>query len=633
MTSLFADVVGSTRLGERLQPDEVKALIGECVTRMSQAVEEFGGVVQAYQGDGICAYFGVAAARQDDPERAARAALRILDVVGEYGRDIAQAWGIEGFSVRVGVNTGVAAVGEVGAATPQQVALGDATNVAARLQAVAEPGTAVLGEETARRLGAKFELLELGGLTVKGRDGPVDAWRLVRAAPPTRGQEIVTPLIGRDGEVARLQTVLADLEAGRGGVVVIVGDDGIGKTRLLADLRARAGDRAIWLEGTCLSYAGDFAYWPFVELLRGWLGVEEGDAAIALRAKLRARLSALLGPRTDLVLPVFARLLATRAETSEPLDPAAVEGSVALWLDALAASRPVVVALEDVHWLDEPCRRLAESLLAATDRSPLLLVVTSRNEPGSEGHRLRMTALGDYGHRTAVETIGPLSAEDSATLLGRLLPSLDDSAAAELTERAEGNPFYLEQLLQALVESGGFVRHRTLTISSAARQSLPPALEGLLVARIDRLDAGARRVVQAGAVLGRTFGLGLVERMGELEDAGRDLPALMRAEILRETRRFPELELAFTHRLLQEAALSTLTRARYQDLHARAAAAYEALAGGAADDQLEILAHHYAQSNDAAKACEYLLRAADRAETLGALEQAADLRVRAQACR
>src|SRR5204862_2152040 len=178
VTSLFADVVGSTSLGERLDPDEVKALIGECVTRMSRAVEEFGGSIQAYMGDGICAYFGVPSAHEDDQERAARAALRILQLVGEYGRDIEAGWGIAGFNVRVGINSGPAAVGPVGAADPQEVALGDTTNVAARLQSAALPGTVAVGDAAARRLAARFVLEPLGELTVKGRTEPGLAWRL-----------------------------------------------------------------------------------------------------------------------------------------------------------------------------------------------------------------------------------------------------------------------------------------------------------------------------------------------------------------------------------------------------------------------------------------------------------------------
>ena len=187
MTVLFADVVGSTALAEKLPPEEAKALIGECVNQMSRAVHEYGGTVQAYMGDGICAYFGVPTAHEDDPERAARAALRIVDVVREYAREVEQAWGIERFHVRVGINTGPAAVGVVGAVDHQTVAFGDTTNVAARLQTVAAPGTIAVGEESARRLAHRFRLEALGELSVRGREGPVTA------------RELAGPLLAGDG--------------------------------------------------------------------------------------------------------------------------------------------------------------------------------------------------------------------------------------------------------------------------------------------------------------------------------------------------------------------------------------------------------------------------------------------------
>src|SRR5512145_1641431 len=222
VTVLFSDIVGSTALGERLAPEEVKALVGECVSRMSRAVEEYGGFVQAYAGDGICAYFGVPTAHEDDPERAARAALRILAVVGEYARDIEAAWGIADFNVRIGVNSGQAAVGTVGGADPQPVALGDATNVAARLQTSATPGSIVVGDATAQHLETRFALEPIGEISVKGRTKPVAASRLIAAADALPAPPGV--LVGRDEEVGRLLAVMRELDAGRGRVVLLTGD-------------------------------------------------------------------------------------------------------------------------------------------------------------------------------------------------------------------------------------------------------------------------------------------------------------------------------------------------------------------------------------------------------------------------
>jgi class 3 adenylate cyclase len=316
VTALFADIVGSTSLGERLSADEVKVVIGECVTRMCHAVEQFGGDVQSHMGDGIAAFFGVPAAHEDDPERAARAAIRILDVVGDYAREVEAAWGISDFSARVGINTGEVAVGIVGAADPRAVTLGDTANVAARLQSAAEPGNAVVGEATAKSIINRFELEPLGEVQVKGRVQSVGLWRLVGLQTSTQAAPL-SPLIGRSDEMQRLHTILNELVAGRGQLLMMVGDAGIGKTRLLAELRAASTGRVTWLEGGCLSYGTESLYAPFIEMLRKWIGAEEGEADLAVRTKLRAKMGLLPAAQLPDVLPFLARLLGIKLDGSE----------------------------------------------------------------------------------------------------------------------------------------------------------------------------------------------------------------------------------------------------------------------------------------------------------------------------
>jgi class 3 adenylate cyclase len=624
VTALFADVVGSTSLGERLSPDEVKALVGECVTRMSRAVEEFGGHVQAYMGDGICVYFGVPTAHEDDPERAARAAMRILEVVEEYAADIRAAWGIDDFDVRVGINSGQTAVGLVGAAEPEQVALGDATNVAARLQGRAEPGTIAVGEAAARRLGQRFQLERVGSLEVKGRDEPVEVWRLLGARNGERGPD--TPLVGRATELAVMRDALRDLATGRGQGLLLVGETGIGKTRLLDELRSLANDEAIWLEGHCLSYGGP-ASWPFVEILRGWLGLEEGEPEIAVRTKARAKLGG-LGLTGE--LSAFGRLLGVPlADGDAP--GSAPGGAYAAWLEALTAHQPVVLALDDAHWANPSTRALAEHLLELTDRAPLLLVVAMRPDPDTEGWGLRLRMLADYSHRATQLAIGPLDDDESHRLLDTLLPSgLDGRSREAIVRRAEGNPLYLEELLQVLVEGGSLEQKGQWTVSLLSASRLSPELQALLVARIDLLPEAARRLVQIAAVIGRSFPrelLATVAGTPALDDA---LRALLRADILREQRRYPEPEYGFRHNLFQEAALSTLTPARKRELYARIAAAFEGLYARSLDDRLEQLAHYHAQAGDSARAIGYLERAAAAAETRGADEQGQALWQRVQ---
>jgi class 3 adenylate cyclase len=636
ITALFADITGSTGLGERLAPDEVKALIGECVTRMSGAVEDFGGTIQAYQGDGICAYFGVPTAHEDDPERAARAALKIIDLMAAYGREVEAAWGIAGLGVRVGVNSGQAGVGVVGAADPQMVALGDATNVAARLEAAAEPGTIAIGEATARRLAGRFITQALGPIQVKGRGEPVTAWRLIGPQLATAGPEApaaARPFVGRDEEMGRLTRTLDQLVAGQGQVVLIVGDAGIGKTRTLAEMRSFAGSRVTWLQGQCLSYGARSPFGPFVEMLSGWLGIPEGEPDLAVRTRLRARLGA---DRTD-QLPELGRLLGIRvdaeaesalAELSSSDLATHLRAAYVGWLRSLAARGPVAVAVEDVNWADESSADLTADVMALTDRAPIGLILTMRPETGTAGWALRTRALSEFSHRLMNVELGPLSQAATEELATQLVPEgMDPATRRTLAEVSEGNPLFLEELLARLEETGALAHHEAWTLT-VPRNVLPPAIEGLLVARIDHLPGDVRAVTEAAAVIGRQFNRAVLDGVveGDLELA---LEALLRAGIIVERGRYPEPAYEFRHGLLHEAVLGTLTDARRAELHLAIARAYEARYPAALEGHLEELAHHYARAHDLRKALEYLERGADRAVGLGANDEAGRLWLRA----
>jgi DNA-binding SARP family transcriptional activator len=606
VTVLFADIVGSTALGERLEPDEAKVLVGECVTMMSRAVDEYGGTVQAYQGDGICAYFGVPTAHEDDPERAARTALRILDVVRGYARDIEAAWDISGFAVRVGVNSGPAAVGLVGSAAPQAVALGDATNVAARLQAAAEPGTILVGRVTARRLEHRFDLGPPTEIAVKGREEPVLASQLLRAKE--REPRIsTTPIVGRDRELEVLHAALRDLAAGRGRVVLLTGPPGIGKTRLLTELTTEGADGVTWLEGACHSYGG-LPGWPLVEVLLGWLGAEISEPEIAVRTKARAGLGALFGADADAVLGPLAGLLRLRIEATPSTDED-MRAAYVRWLVRLAETKPVIVAIEDTQWADPPTRLLVEQVLELTDRAPIVVALTEEPIPGSEGAALRSHVLATFGHRTSELALGPLANEAAERVLADLVgDTVDPATRLGLIREAEGNPLYLTELARAYLEGALEPRGRTWTVTIGALELLPPSLENLLVARIDRQADGPRRLAQIAAAIGRTFPVSVLERVSG-ETTGEALKALLRAEIVREVSRYPELECTFTHGLLREAALSTLTSTRKRALYADIAAAFEEIYAESLDEHLERLAHYHAQAGALPKALEYARRA------------------------
>jgi predicted ATPase len=513
------------------------------------------------------------------------------------------------------------------------VGLGDTTNVAAGLQSAAEPGTIAAGEASARLLAHRFVLEPLGETAVKGREATVPAWRLVGP----RGHEEAetrTPLVGRDAELERLRDIVDELTAGRGQIASIVGEVGLGKTRLLAEIAGLAGERVTWLEGRCLSYGGELLYWPFVEMLRNWLDVAEGEAELAVRTKLRARMNVALGARAQEVLPYLARLLSVRVEPEIEQDLARVPPDVVarhvreafrVWIEALAAARPVIIAVDDLHWADPSTRELAEDLLDVTDRAPVMVAATFRPDPASEAWRYRLAVMGEYSHRAVELSLGPLPAEAAALLAEAIIPGgkVDPWTLKAIVERAEGNPLYLEELLRSLIESGALERKRTWTLTISHQELLPPALETLLVARIDRLPPEARRVAQVAAVVGREFPVRIVERVAAAGSLEGDLAVLLRADVIRELRRYPELEYTFKHGLLQEAALSTLPPATRRDLYAQVAGAYEELFP--TEEHLPRLAHYSALSRDHPKALAYLERAAERAWGLDARAQAQEL--------
>ncbi|MDP9341702.1 MAG: AAA family ATPase [Actinomycetota bacterium] len=431
-----------------------------------------------------------------------------------------------------------------------------------------------------------------------------------------------------------------ELEAGRGQVLVVTGEAGLGKTRTLAELRRVAGDRVTWLEGRCLSYGGELLYWPFVEMIRSWLGTSEGEAEVAVRMRLRARMAPLLDAQHPDALSYLGRLLSVRleAEPERDLHPpsadrlsAGIRGAYLAWIERLAAERPVVVAVDDLQWADPATRELAEDLLAVTDRAPLLVAASLRSDPASEGWTFRLKVLSEFMHRAVELPLTPLARESAERLVDALMPIgiLDPTTRSEIVSRAEGNPLYVEELLRAVLESGVPDRRRTWTLPSSTTGLIPASLEGLFIARIDRLSPGARRLAQAAAVVGRSFPVRVLERLHD-GNVQADLAELLRAEIVRELRRYPELECTFRHGLVQDAALSTLTPTSRRELYGRVADAFENdVYAAAVEEHLEELAFYYYRSDQPAKALAYLERAAERAESLDARPQAAELWTRA----
>jgi class 3 adenylate cyclase/tetratricopeptide (TPR) repeat protein len=614
VTSLFADVVGSTGLGERLTAAEVKALIGECVTRMCEAIEGFGGSVRSYMGDGIAGFFGIDVARQDDCERAVRAALEIRHVVAEYARDVRAAWGVNDFNVRVGINSGRVAVGQIGASDPQRLALGDSINVAARLQGAARPGSILIGPAVADSISHRFVLHPIGAVEIRGRAAVVHAYELEAEGAGHLRRLTEGPFVGRRDELGALASSLVDLGKGRGQVALVTGEAGLGKSRLVREARKRAPSEVLWLDGYCDAVDARLPYRPFVDALCAWLGVSRQASPIEIRVRLSAVGRELFEDRFDEVVPFLARLLGVSMTTrlDRRMDglphadlEAALVRSLGEWLSVLAMRRPVVLAIDNFCSAAEPTVRAAESLLARIESVPFLLMVTARSEAYGPWEELRARALTDFRSRCVEVHVEPLRTEDGHELVGALasegwlLPRL----AELIVDRAEGNPLYIEELLAAVSGSPD--------PGLEFQSRIPSALEGVLLARIDALPIPTRRVLQAAAVLGRTFMHDVLVGMVDDPAGEAEIARLVRADVIREHGREPK-GYAFRHGLIRDAALSTLTPRHMQLLNARAADALQAWRLFDPDRDACALVGYYVDSDRDSEAIDCLDRLANQ---------------------
>jgi len=643
VSALFADLAGSTALGEQLDPEDAKLVVGEAVARMVHAVEDFGGTIKDLAGDGVLALFGAPVTHEDDPERAVRAGLRIAADVAEYGAEVERAWGIEGLAARVGVATGPVVLGAVGAGSRIEYgAVGDAINTAARLQSATDPGSVVVGAETQRLVEQLFEWSEARQLELKGKAEPVEAFepRGVRADARRGDEGVQSALVGRERELAEAREAVDGALAGAGGILFVTGEAGIGKSRLIAELAGQiesapaAHGRPVWLEGRCVSYGESLPYWPFRDLLRRWIGVPVDAAELRVRVALRRNLEPLFGERTPEIYPYLGSLLdltlepEAQARLSE-LSPEALQYRtfevVASLLSRLAEDGPVFVLLEDLHWADPTSVQLVETLVPLTEDAAVLLILSQRPERDHPSWRIHELAARELPHRTCSLPLEALSGPAGAKLLDGLVgpETLPAELRARLLEHAGGNPFFLEELVRSLVDAGALVAADDgWRYDHVAAVELPPTVEKVVLARIDRLDPAAREVLVAASVLGRHFGLPLLEGVAGNGDTRAVLQSLQRLDLVREERRWPQPEYRFKHALIQEGAYRTLVGGTRRSLHRKAAEWLEGRQAGAEEEAYGLLAHHWLAAQDWDKAIAYLTRAGDKARQEYALDEA-----------
>src|SRR6266542_1867787 len=638
VTALFADVVGSTALAERFDPEDVVEIVGRAVSRMVEVVAELGGTVKDLAGDGLLALFGAPRAHEDDPERAVRAGLRIVEAIRAHADEVRQEWDVRDFGVRVGIESGLTVLGAVGGGSRVEYgATGDALNTAARLQSHAQPFTVLVGPATHRLIEPVFRWGEPRRLGLKGKAEPVRAHEVVgfRAEPgKVRGMAgITTPLLGRDAELLAAQDLGKALFAGRGGILFVMGEPGIGKTRLLSELRnlVRADGPITWLEGRCVSYGEALPYWPFRDLLRGWLGASVVDPPDRLGQDLSGRIRALFEGRSEEVHPYLAAMLGVvpDPDAERELDALSPEArgfrtaeALRALIGRLADEAPLIVAVEDLHWADATSMHVLERLFPLVEVARVLLVLSMRPEPDHPSRGLRDRALQEHAGHTRVLSIQALPTGVDRDLLRALVgPStLPGDLEQGIIEAAEGNPLYLEEFVRSLTDNGTLVTQDSgWRFERATAIGIPPTVERLIISRIDRLSSAARHAIHSASVLGRQFGRELLEAVAGDGTLSQALSELVSMDLLRED---AASELRFKHALIQEAAYNNMLRRRRRELHARAAEALEALLGDHLEPHAAVLAQHYRGAGRLGEALRHFEIAAATARRVYAVEAA-----------
>jgi class 3 adenylate cyclase/tetratricopeptide (TPR) repeat protein len=605
VTVLFADMSGSVATTHGLDPEEALERVNEALEVMSRAVVRHGGRVDRYLGDGALALFGVPRAGEDDALRAIAAALEM--------RDEARA---RGFEVTAGINTGDAYVGRVGSEAHRELtAMGPAVNLAARLQGRSAPGEVLVGETTWRLARRAFEF-ESRETAIKGIAEPVAVWVALRARPRlerARGLEgLGSELVGRDGEVARLSAALESARSGLGTALTIVGEAGVGKSRLVGELRRLAQDpgegETLWLEGRCFESTISTSYAPIVDLLRQrFRGGDGPDPAIP----------------EDVLVPLLNLLSVPdpRASAFGELPPAQVKArtflAVAEHLKALAADRAVVVVLDDLHWADGLTLELVPRLVEGLADSKALLVCVQR--PAQEhGSRHLVGLVGRHAKGRHVDLrLRPLDEREARRLVLSLLDleRFPEEGLAAILEKAQGNPLFLEEVLRSLLATdqisrgdGGF------TVSERLRVDVvPTTVQSIIQSRVDRIDEEPKRVLQAAAVIGRLFPRVLLERtVGPELDVDRALWQLEQHDLVHLERAVPEEVYAFEHVFTRDSVYKSLLKRRRADLHLAVGRAIEDLYADRIEEQLEQLAYHYDRTDDTARAAVFLYRAGEK---------------------
>jgi class 3 adenylate cyclase/tetratricopeptide (TPR) repeat protein len=617
VTVLFADVANFTALSEKLDPEEIHGIMDGCFKILMDEVHKYEGTINQFTGDGVMALFGAPLAHEDHAIRACHASLSIQHALTDYGEKLKKTCGID-FKMRIGLNSGPVVVGAIGDDLRMDyTAIGDTINLASRMESAAEPGTILVSAHTQRLARDFFTFSPLGKLPMKGKEEPQDAYVLLSPTEVKTRIEAsavagLTRFVGRAKEMETLSDALEKARSGQGQVVGIVGEAGVGKSRIIFEMRHTFPEYT-YLEGRCLHYGGSMAYLPFLDILRSYFGIKEGEREYLINKKMKEKLAS-LDEHLMAVLAPFQDLLSLEPdEAYRHLEPKQKQERIFEALRDLfiqeSNRKPLVLIIEDLHWIDNTSEEFVDYLIGWLANTPILLILLYRPE-----YAHRWASRSSYTNIRVDQLPLPTSAELVQSILseGDVVPELRDLILA----KAAGNPLFMEELTHTLLENGTIEKkdNRYLLSAKTSDTQIPDTVQGIIAARMDRLEESLKRIMQVASVIGREFAFRILQSITDMREGLKaHLLNLQGLELIYEKRLFPELEYVFKHALIQEVAYNSLLLKRRQDIHEKIGHVIETLYPDRLEEFYEMLAYHYVRGEDLEKAGHYLTLSGNKA--------------------
>lgn len=613
VTVLFIDVANYTSISEHLDPEEIHQIMDLCFRLVMDKIHRYEGTITQFTGDGVMALFGAPIAHEDHAQRSCYAALAIQKAMRDFSNKIWLDYGVE-FSIRTGINSGLVIVGSIGDDLRMDyTALGDTTNLASRMESMALPGSILVSRDTHKLTKDYFQFKELGSVIVKGKAEPIEAFEIIGAgeietrfgAAIARG---LTKFVGREKELRSLETAFKKVQGGSGQVVGIVGEAGVGKSRLVLEFRNLVSDKSnTYLEGRCFHFGSTMAYMPIIDILRSYFDVSEGMRESTVKENIVEKLRGFDINLANVQPPLHELLsLSVEYESYTRLEPKLkrerIFEAVRDLLIKESQNMPLVLVFEDLHWIDRTSEEFLSYFIEWLPNIRILLILLYRPEYVHEwGNKSYYSRIG----------LGQLPAIASSEMVKSLLEGVD--VTPELREliigRAGGNPLFMEELTYALLEGGDIKRaDQQYTLSRKVWEiQVPETIQGIIAARMDRLEPSQRRTMQMAAVIGRDFSYGILEMIcvGQ-SDLKSQLLGLQAGEFIFEKAIFPEVEYTFKHALVQEVAYNSLLLRRRREIHEKIGNAIEAFFKERQEEVCEMLAYHYTKSENKDKAYQYL---------------------------